>query len=369
MSKLSKRRILAKERFTKNLWSERSSSRKPQLVAVRDEVDQARYVTEQVLANREKGSLLKGQAVAGKARGSRMNQAVFHNRLSTISTFSKFCECQRYDSRSDFLPWRPRGSRPGERRGGRQKGTPRVSPPLGLFPSFLAGWLVHTTTPMVFGSQPSQGQRQARAKKKTARFGRACAMEKIGRRQRLETAHREAAHCIAAIAQGLSVQLVSLHPVDNHAAGAHLDRAIYLAADNPDAQIEALKTDIIVMLAGPAAQMRLRPSKRNHLECGDDFKLARAWATLAAFLASGMSIAEFVQNGKIELSEEEQAFADRLIDECERRARQIIEERWAQITTIAEALLDRTQLNADDIDALLENRRDHTLRLLLGRKP
>jgi len=54
---------LAKERFTKNLWTERTSTRKPQLVAVRDEADQARYIVEQVLANREEGALLKAQGV------------------------------------------------------------------------------------------------------------------------------------------------------------------------------------------------------------------------------------------------------------------------------------------------------------------
>jgi DNA helicase II / ATP-dependent DNA helicase PcrA len=54
---------LAKERFTKNLWTERLSSQKPQLVAVREDADQARYVVEQVLANREQGMLLKQQAV------------------------------------------------------------------------------------------------------------------------------------------------------------------------------------------------------------------------------------------------------------------------------------------------------------------
>src|ERR1700687_4683334 len=48
---------LAKERFTKNLWTERISTRKPQLVAVRDEADQARYVVERVLENREEGTL------------------------------------------------------------------------------------------------------------------------------------------------------------------------------------------------------------------------------------------------------------------------------------------------------------------------
>jgi DNA helicase II / ATP-dependent DNA helicase PcrA len=53
----------AKERFTKNLWTDRTATRLPQLTAVRDEADQARYIVEQVLANREEGALLKHQAV------------------------------------------------------------------------------------------------------------------------------------------------------------------------------------------------------------------------------------------------------------------------------------------------------------------
>ncbi|MGJ5047395.1 ATP-dependent helicase [Bradyrhizobium oligotrophicum] len=54
---------LARERFTKNLWTDRTSSRKPQLVTVSDETDQARYIVEQVLAKREEGIVLKQQAV------------------------------------------------------------------------------------------------------------------------------------------------------------------------------------------------------------------------------------------------------------------------------------------------------------------
>jgi DNA helicase-2/ATP-dependent DNA helicase PcrA len=54
---------LAEERFTKNLWTERHSQQKPWLVTVRDEADQARYVTEQVLEQREAGVALKSQAV------------------------------------------------------------------------------------------------------------------------------------------------------------------------------------------------------------------------------------------------------------------------------------------------------------------
>lgn len=54
---------LAAERFTKNLWTDRVSGNKPQLVSVRDEADQARSIVERVLENREAGTLLKQQAV------------------------------------------------------------------------------------------------------------------------------------------------------------------------------------------------------------------------------------------------------------------------------------------------------------------
>ena len=54
---------LAAERFTKNLWTERQSGDRPHLVSVRDEADQARYVVEKVLDNRECGAAMKQQAV------------------------------------------------------------------------------------------------------------------------------------------------------------------------------------------------------------------------------------------------------------------------------------------------------------------
>src|SRR6201747_97705 len=54
---------LARERFSKNLWTDRASGTKPQLVTVRDETDQARCIVERILENREAGTLLKQQAV------------------------------------------------------------------------------------------------------------------------------------------------------------------------------------------------------------------------------------------------------------------------------------------------------------------
>src|ERR1700722_265660 len=54
---------LAAERFTKNLWSDRPSSDLPSLVNVADDVAQANYIVETILANREAGIRLKSQAV------------------------------------------------------------------------------------------------------------------------------------------------------------------------------------------------------------------------------------------------------------------------------------------------------------------
>jgi len=58
---------LAAERYTKDLWSERTSAEKPGIVVVNDEADQARFVVEQVLARRETGLSLMSQAVLFRA--------------------------------------------------------------------------------------------------------------------------------------------------------------------------------------------------------------------------------------------------------------------------------------------------------------
>jgi DNA helicase II / ATP-dependent DNA helicase PcrA len=53
----------ARERHAKNLWTERLSSHKAQLLLVPDEACQARWVADQVLRQREAGATLKSQAV------------------------------------------------------------------------------------------------------------------------------------------------------------------------------------------------------------------------------------------------------------------------------------------------------------------
>ena len=58
---------LAVEQHKKELRSERLSAQRPQLVLVRDETDQARYVADRVLEHREAGIPLKQQAVLFRA--------------------------------------------------------------------------------------------------------------------------------------------------------------------------------------------------------------------------------------------------------------------------------------------------------------
>ncbi|MGD0898318.1 MAG: ATP-dependent helicase [Thermoguttaceae bacterium] len=58
---------LARDRYTKNLWSERSEGQRPLLVTCEDEDDQAEYVIRRILEHREAGIALRRQAVLFRA--------------------------------------------------------------------------------------------------------------------------------------------------------------------------------------------------------------------------------------------------------------------------------------------------------------
>ena len=62
----------AKERFTKNLWSERKSKQKPYLTTVADEAAQAVYIAKRILHAREAGIPLRQQAVLFRASNHSM---------------------------------------------------------------------------------------------------------------------------------------------------------------------------------------------------------------------------------------------------------------------------------------------------------
>ena len=60
----------ARERFAKDLWTERRSGARPQLVTVRDETAQADYVCAEVLAAREAGIAAEGAGGAVPRRAA-----------------------------------------------------------------------------------------------------------------------------------------------------------------------------------------------------------------------------------------------------------------------------------------------------------
>lgn len=105
---------LAKERFTKNLWSERTSSERPQLVSLRDETDQAVYVANMILENREAGIPLKSQAVLFRAsHHSSSLEVELKRRNVPFVKFGglKFLEAAHIKDVLAFLRWavNPRG--------------------------------------------------------------------------------------------------------------------------------------------------------------------------------------------------------------------------------------------------------------------
>jgi DNA helicase II / ATP-dependent DNA helicase PcrA len=99
---------LAEEHFTKNLWSERASAERPRLVSVRDEADQARYVAETILENRERGIVLKTQAVLFRASHHSAPLEIELNRLNIpFVKFGglKFLEAAHIKDVLAFLRW------------------------------------------------------------------------------------------------------------------------------------------------------------------------------------------------------------------------------------------------------------------------
>jgi ATP-dependent DNA helicase UvrD/PcrA len=99
---------VAKERFTKTLWSERTSSECPQLVSLRDEADQAVYVADTVLESREAGIPLKAQAVLFRAshHSAQLEIELTHRNIPFVKFGGlKFLEAAHIKDVLSFLRW------------------------------------------------------------------------------------------------------------------------------------------------------------------------------------------------------------------------------------------------------------------------
>src|ERR1700726_4504319 len=84
---------LAHERFTKNLWTDRTAAERPQLVGVRDENGQADHIVARVLENREGGAMLKQQAVLFRAshHSGPLEVELTHRNIPPTKRSSRLC--------------------------------------------------------------------------------------------------------------------------------------------------------------------------------------------------------------------------------------------------------------------------------------
>jgi DNA helicase II / ATP-dependent DNA helicase PcrA len=99
---------LAEERFTKNLWSARKSAERPQLVSVRDEAEQALYIVEKILENREQGIALKAQAVLFRAshHGAPLEVELTRRNIPFVKFGGlRFLEAAHVKDMLSFLRW------------------------------------------------------------------------------------------------------------------------------------------------------------------------------------------------------------------------------------------------------------------------
>jgi DNA helicase-2/ATP-dependent DNA helicase PcrA len=99
---------LARERYSKDLHSQRISSQRPRLVSVRDEAEQAAYVAEQILARRESGLKLKSQAVLFRAaqHSARLELELTRRRIPFVKFGGlKFLEAAHVKDMLALLRW------------------------------------------------------------------------------------------------------------------------------------------------------------------------------------------------------------------------------------------------------------------------
>lgn len=177
--------------------------------------------------------------------------------------------------------------------------------------------------------------------------------------QEAKVAHHEAGHAVAARVQGIPVAFITTLAVDQRSAAAALTHsATYLSREaGSKIWLAAIRKDIIVCLSGPFAQQRYRPQQQKKryppAEWVDDFNNARNFAGTAALIASGIEVNAMEKTIPVEMTAEQIAYADLMLQQCHQAAHNLVVDHWPAIVKVAEALLSRPILNADDLDQLL----------------
>ncbi|UGY21831.1 hypothetical protein HU675_0027900 [Bradyrhizobium septentrionale] len=166
-------------------------------------------------------------------------------------------------------------------------------------------------------------------------------------------AYHEAGHAVIAWMLGLKVEYVNI--LDG-GAGAHTESATYAARDlDNETYLAAISKDIIVALAGSCAQQKHRPpsGRRQPAEWEDDRQVATSLGCRAALVASAVERDQIDLAMLNNLNPGQQEYAIHLFRQCGDRARELVADHWPVIEKVAQALLGRPILAADDLDKLM----------------
>jgi ATP-dependent Zn protease len=183
-------------------------------------------------------------------------------------------------------------------------------------------------------------------------------MDRYGKKR---IAHHEAGHAVIARVLGVDIPCVSIVRMGTDAAGtagALTWSAAWTGRKDPATMLAGVETDAKITFAGPNAELKYLPDTNIKLaqrkQWRSDMERARSAALKIVLLrADPKQQFEFEGRRTVEITSEQDAEVERLVNQFNDQARLLVEQHWPAIGRVAAALLDRRIVYGDKIDALI----------------
>jgi hypothetical protein len=167
----------------------------------------------------------------------------------------------------------------------------------------------------------------------------------------------EAGHAVVAHVLGGATSIVAVFPLNDDQQGGARTRSFLYKAKEADrtSQIEAAKRDVMVALAGPAAQQKFKPqkAKKQRLDGwkGDYDNATKGIARM--ILLQDDPTFDISQTTEIYLNDEQQQKAVALFDQIAWEVSVLVTENWAAIEQTADKLIRLRIIFGDEVDVIV----------------